>query len=79
MRCLRVSLKVEVRAGLAIAEVCNDLCELAHRLGCTVECDVNDRLLMVYPGDEALALYEAYQEIAKTECRIVTAALSRTE
>lgn len=79
MRRLRVSLKVEVRAGLAIADVCRDLCELANRLGCNVDCDVNDRLFMVYPGDEALALYEAYEEVAKTERRIVIAALSRKE
>ena len=68
MRDLRsLTLKVELLAGTDIREACCDLCELANRVGCTVEGKFNDVTLWANGGGNPLTLMERYHELVNTD------------
>lgn len=63
MRDLRsIILPVELLAGTDIRDACCDICELANRVGCTVEGNFNGVKLWACEGGNPLTLMGRYHE-----------------
>lgn len=62
-----IVLKVELFAGTDIRDACCDLCELANRVGTTVEGMFNGVHLWAIEGSNPLMLVEAYEREIKTD------------
>ena len=63
MRDLRsITLKVDLLAGTDILDACCDICELANRVGCTVEGFFNGVKLWAIQGGNPLVLAERWRE-----------------
>lgn len=62
MNHLRVIITVELLPGTEIRDACCDLCELADRLGCTVEANFNGVTLLANGGDNPLDLMASWQK-----------------
>lgn len=60
-------LKVELFAGTDIKDVCEDLCELATRVGCIEEGNFNGVLLWAKHNGNPQQLIEAYFQELKSE------------
>jgi len=63
MRDLRsIILPVELLAGTDIRDACCDICELANRVGCTVQGSFNGVKLWAIEGGNPFTLMERYHE-----------------
>lgn len=68
MRDLRsIILSVELIAGTDIREACCDICELANRVGCTVEGKFNGVKLWANEGGNPLELVDRFHEAMESE------------
>jgi hypothetical protein len=61
MRHLRLTLTVGLLGGTDIQDACNDICELANRVGCLVEAKFNNVLLWAKEGSDPNLLVKNYQ------------------
>jgi len=63
MRDLRsIILPIELLAGTDIRDACCDICELANRVGCTVEGKFNGVKIWANEGGNPLTLMERYHK-----------------
>lgn len=68
MRDLRsIILPVELLAGTDIRDACCDICELANRVGCTVQGSFNGVKLWAIEGGNPLTLADRYREAQASE------------
>ncbi len=65
MKTLFLTLKVDIPCGSTIEEACTNLCELANRIGCFIEANCNDVLLLVKPNDSPELLEASYLKASK--------------
>ena len=68
-RLRSIIMRVELFAGTDIKEACSDLCELAGKLGCTVEADFNGVKIFAHQGDSPTELAEAWNEALMSDSR----------
>ena len=61
-----ITLNVKVTIGADIRDVCCDICELASRIECRIECNFNDVLLLANPRDDGEELVVAYRHELNT-------------
>jgi len=65
-----LSIKFEGITGSDITEICYDICEMANKLGCMTEVNVNGVSLVACPNDNHLELISAYMNAKKQKIDI---------